>query len=1053
MKNLMMMCCVAIAAWGAMAESVVTNGYTWTYSVADGKATIWVVRPAPTGALEIPATLAGNPVDAIGDSLFQECNGLTGVTILPCITSIGEMAFADCVNLSQVTLPSNIGTLTIGAHAFDNGTTVDVTVRQGYSLSWTNAMGEVMDDPFHAAASVTVSPRWTRVEPWNFTEGLAAHYTFDGNANDASGNGNNGVLHDVTTTVDRHGNVDGAYHFNGTSAYIEVPDSDSLRKVGQAITLSAWINPKEYQGNWISVLTKGNGNKRQYGFEIGSSQWVFYNPANSDVRVITSESIVLNDWNHVAITYTANAITAYLNGTIVGRMVPTGNILEDTGSLYIGIDPPYGSEYLSGDMDEVRIYNRCLSAAEIRTLANGDQPVASSTGEGSWFYQYDIAGGIGMAQAGIGQFDSTLSIPSMIDGNAVVSIGRYGFADNGDIETVNLPASVKEVGDFAFSGCSNLVQVTLSKEIGNLTVGGNAFDTATEVRIGDKDGYVFVGWTNSVGATVTDPFHRTKAITVTPVWKKIETATIDGRIWTYSVSDNGLATIGDGTTNAVAPALMGDIAIPDEIGGYPVVGIGGYAFAGCSEITSLTIASNVTSIGIGAFEGCTGLTNLVVESETLSCSVPGLMQAKFDTRFDTTSTLDDSADVQNVSGVIAAYTQVTSAPWEFIDPITGSLFYWKESNSTFLYSGQMYLEEGNTYVFGVHFDDDAQIKVNGQTLLTVRYPETEKKIGVGRYVCGESGWHDLEIRLGDIDGRKGSWGKIWSADFGLGYRNDGSTNSTQSGWSRLLDPGDGSLFRCSGMRMVFAGCSNLVSVTMPWSLVARMSTMFPDAYDKLETVTLTGDTETIPVGAFSGCSSLRSIEMPRSVSKIGRQAFKNCEAIERLVIPSGKVIVEDGAFEGCNAIRSVVLPLDISRCGLIQAKFDEDPTNLTSSIIDSDTRANVSGVIMGYAYDNASANRIFTDPIFGGNFRWNSLDTTFGYLGHMYMEAGKEYVFGEYFDTFVFVAVDGVEVLMDSSYADFSAGSYLPEVTGWHRFEIRVGDHSNDKGPTGAQAA
>ena len=678
------------------------------------------------------------------------------------------------------------------------------------------------------------------------------------------------------------------------------------------------------------------------------------------------------------------------------------------------------------------------------------RPVVGVIGDNTWFCCH-IDESVRIVRSEIGQIDSVLSIPETLDNKGVVSIGANAFTDCRDIEAVTIPASVAEIGDFAFAGCSNLSQVTLSGDIGTLTVGGNAFGAATAVTIGNKSGYEFVGWTNTAGRVISDPFHSASAVTVTPVWQRTETITIDGRTWTVIVSEDGHAMIGNGTDVAVDPAPVGDLAIPEEIGGHPVMGIGSQAFTGCEELTGITIPGNVTSVGYGAFEGCTGLTNVVIETESIDCVMPGLMQAKFDTQFDILSTLDDANEVANVSGVIAAYTKVTESPWEFTDPLTNRAYAWNETNTTFAYFGQMYMDAGKTYVFGTHFDDNAYIKVGSNVLLNVDTESDKTKICSGYINCADSAWHDVEFRLGDISGGKGSWGNIWSADFGAGYRDDGSTDTAQGGWSRLLDPGDGSLFRCDGSRTIFAGCSNIVSVTMPWSLVSRMSSMFPDAYDKLEAVTLTGETDTIPEKAFAGCESLRTIAIPDGIEKIGESAFLDCGSLEELRIPSGRVIVEDGAFSGCTGVRSVVLPLDISRCGLVQAKFDTY-FDLTSSIVDSSTRANVSGVLMGYAFDTKTATETFSDPVYGGSYKWNTSYTTFGYSGYMYMVSGKTYVFGKYFDDAARVVIDGTEVLRHEIHKDFATGSFVPDFTGWHPLDVRVSDNTGTKGPQGGDS-
>ena len=919
--------------------------------------------------------------------------------------------------------------------------------RLSRTVSQTDSIGNLC-----SGASAGVN--FARVEPLSLSENLVAHYVFDGDANDSSGNGNDGMLHDVAPTVDRYGNANGACHFNGTSAYVEVPDSDSLREVGQVITLSAWVKPEACDGDWVSVVCKGFNN-RQYGVQINTKTdvWQLDKNGNSKTDVPISSNI-RNEWSHVAVIFTPTTVTAFLDGVLVGSSTRSGNIVENSEPLYIGIDPPGDDEYLTGDMDEVRIYNRALSTAEIRALSNGDNPTAAVIGDRTHVYQYDIGDGVGIVQTGIGTVDSSLTIPHAIDNKPVVAVGRYAFADCGDIEAVIIPSSVVDIGDCAFAGCSNLSQVTLSGNIGTLTVGGNAFDSTTEVTIEAKDGYELASWTNSVGRIVSDPFHSASAVTVSPVWQRTETATIDGHTWTYVVSDSGQATIGNGKEVAVDPAPVGSLIIPAEIAGCPVTGIGDHAFAGYEGLTSITIPSNVTSVGCRAFEGCTGLTNVVIESESLSCIMPGLMQIKFDTCFDITSTIDDADNAANVSGCIAAYQHCASRPWGFSEQFTGNVYYWNETNTTFAYQGQMYFEEGKTYAFGSNFDDDAYVKI-GSTVVLNAVKTGAKTIATGTFACERSGWYCFDARVGDNSGGKGPWGGgsgeyqgVWSADFGVGYRDDGSTNTVQSGWSRLLDPGDGSLFRCDGMRTIFAGCSNIVSVTLPWSLVSRMSSMFPDAYDKLESIVLTGETDTIPEKTFAGCASLRAIEISSGVMKIGNAAFKDCTSLMSVTIPDHGTVIGDGAFSGCTGVRDVRYAPSRWKCGLVQAKFDVNK-DFTSSIMDAATRADVSGVLMGYAYDTNTATNTFSDPVYGGGHKWNATNTTFGYAGYMYMEDGKEYVLGKYFDDTVRVVVDGVEMLNNTLHTDFVVRSFIPDFTGWHAIEVRLADGNGEKGPKG----
>ena len=760
-----------------------------------------------------------------------------------------------------------------------------------------------------AASTVNVT---NAVDISDLMGGLIAHFTFDGDANDSSGNGNNGILHGVTSTADRYGKVNGAYHFDGISAYIEIPDSTSLRELGQALTLSAWIRPKTWTKSgastyWASVLCKGN-ESMEYGLQINkSSYWAFNHydeTQRNDVNV--ARNLWLDEWNHVAITYSPTIIVAYLNGEIIGAKTTNGELLENSHSLYVGIDLPGAIEYFSGDMDEIRIYNRALSTAEVRALSNGDDPVAVMTDESTCIYRYTVGDGIGIVQSGIGEVNSSLDIPNMMDGKAIVSIGRYAFANCGSIDTVTIPSSVTEIGEYAFAGCANLSQVMLPSDTKMLKVGCYAFDSMTEVSICDRQGYVFVGWTNTAGRVISDPFHSESSVVVSPVWLKTAKASIDGRIWAYTISDEGHITIGNGKDLTVDPTPIGNLIVPEEINGYPVTGIGVHAFAGYKDMRSITIPRNVTSIGYGAFEECTGLTNVIIETGSFECFMPGLIQTKFDTRFDVTSTLDDSTNVLSfVSGVIAAYTVVENRPWEFSDPVTGKVYAWNDDHSTYAYFGQMYFEAGKRYVFGAHFDDDTYVNIDGCQILKFVYPDTVNKIGTASYECISSGWHNVEFRLGDIDGRKGSWGNVWGDDFGVGYRYDGNTSTAQNEWSHLLDSGDGSLFRCTGDSTVFKGCSNIVSVTIPWSHVSRMSMLFPDAYNGLETITLTGETVDVPTRAFAGYTSLRSLDIPNTVTNIGASAFFGCNGLKNITIPDAVENIGDSAFYFCGGLTNI----------------------------------------------------------------------------------------------------------------------------------------------------
>lgn len=114
---------------------------------------------------------------------------------------------------------------------------------------------------------------------------------------------------------------------------------------------------------------------------------------------------------------------------------------------------------------------------------------------------------------------------------------------------------------------------------------------------------------------------------------------------------------------------------------------------------------------------------------------------------------------------------------------------------------------------------------------------------------------------------------------------------------------------------------------------------------------------------------------------LGDGLFAGCEGLTSVTIPDSVASVGTGAFDGCTGIRSVSLSPTFKirsfNSGLIQAKFNSSD-DFTSSIIDSESKSLVSGVLMGDAYDTESVTRTYTDPKYGGSYKWNSRYTTFG---------------------------------------------------------------------------
>lgn len=209
---------------------------------------------------------------------------------------------------------------------------------------------------------------WTLT--FDLNTGLVAWYPLDGNANDASNNQNNGTAYNLLNGPNPAGQSNSAMYFNGSNAWIEVPNSPSLMSPTYELTLTAWIKSEI---NTAYFLCKVNGqslNSYQYRTGININNDTYYLGFNGqDYNSGSNVPIPLNEWFHYAVTYDGDSIRFYINGVLSSKVKQPGTIIPNEERLEIGRDAYGQIEWLKGWLDEVRIYNRALSAAEIQNLA------------------------------------------------------------------------------------------------------------------------------------------------------------------------------------------------------------------------------------------------------------------------------------------------------------------------------------------------------------------------------------------------------------------------------------------------------------------------------------------------------------------------------------------------------------------------------------------------------------------------------------------------------------------------------------------------------------
>jgi hypothetical protein len=209
-------------------------------------------------------------------------------------------------------------------------------------------------------------------------DGLVGWWPFNGNANDESGNGNNGTVNGATLTSDRNGKPNCAYDFDGVDDKIEFT-SDNFTNL--QFSISIWINNQSSdklsaiigKSNWEDAKSESflieNSNSNEIGYGIKGisceeSKW-------NSVRV-NKNSNFDNKWQHLLLINDGGFTKIYFNSSLVKQTtIIYKNINCLGGQIKIGAWWKNDNMWFNGKLDDIAIYNRALSDQEVKQLYAG----------------------------------------------------------------------------------------------------------------------------------------------------------------------------------------------------------------------------------------------------------------------------------------------------------------------------------------------------------------------------------------------------------------------------------------------------------------------------------------------------------------------------------------------------------------------------------------------------------------------------------------------------------------------------------------------------------
>jgi hypothetical protein len=334
-------------------------------------------------------------------------------------------------------------------------------------------MKKVMFTAFAVGLGLTAS-LWAQVPSYVPTNGLVGWWPFNGNANDESGNANNGTVNGATLTADRFGNANKAYNFDGIDDFIDFVNSSVPTGVSSR-TISLWFYvisyPQDQQGYYFysqGITTIPNSGQshnlvliRNNSNPTAGPIYLAYNASHA-TEIQANFQPVISNWYHLVGVYEQGLAKLFLNSNLLSQLsVPFWNTANNNFVIGRRADP---DDYCEGKIDDIGIWNRALTECEIQDLYNSQIN--------------SVAGSISVAPnpASIGSNVTLLTAPNSTNVQWQSNPSNYGWQ--------NVPANSSYSGGTTNTLTVNNVQLSNhSQPFRVIGSNGNCTDTSNIATI------------------------------------------------------------------------------------------------------------------------------------------------------------------------------------------------------------------------------------------------------------------------------------------------------------------------------------------------------------------------------------------------------------------------------------------------------------------------------------------------------------------------------------------------------------------------------------------